>query len=110
MINGISLNTNEVGFEQIYVTGLLEGGQENVESLIVRDNLNAGQQTVYDDFVALIEDKMSLTIDNTLCAMSIDRITSVAITEDAVDLDYATLGANQAKVDAFCQLVADLTA
>lgn len=110
MINTISQNTNEANFEQAYVSGCLEEGGSHVSVIIERANLDAGQQTTYDDFIALGQDKSYFNIDNTTCLLSIDRMTSVAISTDTEALDHAAMsGADQSKVDAFCSLIETLT-
>jgi len=110
MINGISITTNEAGYEQVSINGTLSGGGPYVNVLAIRADLDAGQQTTYDDFLGLLQDKAYSTITNTVPMCSFDRITSVVVTEDAIDLDYNTMSAgDKTKVDAFVTLIDVLT-
>jgi hypothetical protein len=109
MIKGIS-NTI-AGFEQIYALGCLVVDTDQIELLMTRADLDAGQQTTYDNFIGLGNDKNWFNIDNTTCMLSFDRLTSTATVEDTEDLDYDAMSApDKAKVDAFVQLITDLLA
>ena len=111
MIYGVAQYTNEAGFEQLLVVGCPDGSSDGNDLRIERANLDAGQQTTYDDFIGLAQGKAYMTVANTTCKLSYDRITSAAVSEDTEDLDYATMSTpDKAKLNAFIQLVKDLLA
>jgi len=109
MINGISNTTSEPNFEQTYISGCLEEGGSHISLILLRADLDAGQQTIYDEFLALGQDNSYFNVDNTVCMLAFDRFTSSAITEGEVVIDYDTADpADKTKVDSFVSMVGDL--
>jgi len=111
MINGISNTTTEPNFEQTYVSGCLEEGGSHISLILLRADLDAGQQTIYDEFLALGLDNTYFNVDNTECMLAFDRFTSSAITiDEETIIDYDTADpADKTKVDDFVTLVGTLT-
>jgi citrate lyase gamma subunit len=87
MVTATSVTTDLPGIEHIAIAGTDDNG--NIfTSLLMRENLDASDQTIYDNAIALFGDNYNLTIDNTLSELSIDRMTSTVIdlgTSEVVD-------------------------
>jgi len=111
MINGISITTNEPSFEQIYASGCFDEETNHINALMVRADLDAGQQAIYDNFIGLAAGNVYFNIDNTTCLLALDRFTSEATVEGTIELDYATMSApDKLKVDEFVNMAHALTA
>lgn len=112
MIKVETLNSELADVEMIYVMCEEEEGTAPCFAVDVqRADLDTSQQTTYDNFVGLLGATQENEITNTICMMSINRGTSLAITDDATTTqDYSSDfdATQQGYVDAFLQLVKDL--
>lgn len=97
-----STTTDIPNIEHMAMAGTDDSG--NIFSTFLkREDLDVAEQTVYDDAVALFNNKWYTAIDNTLSELSIDRMTSAVIDQEAEEtVDYASMvEADKDKLRAF---------
>jgi len=107
MINLNSITTDELGFEQILVSGEVNiGNVDSIFLLILKSELDPSDITVYDNFISENSDGQIINIDGTLCQFSMDRITSLVIPEGLINVDVNSVPqARKDSIVAFCDLV-----
>ena len=91
MITGTSLTTNEANMEHMLVMGVAVPGEDPFTATVMREDLDAGQQTTYDAGVALVTGNAFTIIENTTSELAISRITSEVVAEDQGTFDFATM-------------------
>lgn len=111
MFTIISQNTTEANVEHMVID--LCNDPQHIDSsfsVIIRADLDAGQQATYDDFITLLGTNTFFEILNGPCRFAADRASSSPVTESTEgSLDYATASAaDKAKIDAIVQLALDL--
>jgi hypothetical protein len=97
-----STTTDIPNIEHMSMAGTDDSG--NIFSTFLkREDLDVAEQTIYDDAVALFNNKWHTTIDNTLSELTIDRMTSAVIDQDSEEVvDYTTMvEADKDKLRAF---------
>jgi hypothetical protein len=103
----MNAHVDNAGFEQLSASW----GEHLCD--IYYDDLDAPSKVIYDDAMGVIVADCICQIDNTPYELSIDRLTSSAINIVVDDvtktvIDYTALpAADQAKLDAFNQLLID---
>lgn len=102
MVTATSTTTDVANIEHMAIAGNDDSGNP-FASTIMRENLTAAEQTVYDDAVALFGNNGRTNINNTLSELWIDRMTSTVVDPEATeDVDYAAMAeADKDKLRAF---------
>lgn len=111
MINVESLNSLEPNIEIIDVACKQDIITSSLIAInIKKKDLNIDQQTIYDNFMGLLESTKENEIINTPCMLSIARATSEIVNEGLTKKDY-TIDLNitqQGYINEFVQLIVDL--
>lgn len=106
-----TLNSELPDVEMVYVAcEQYEGTSPCLTVDIQRSDLDDTQKVVYDNFVGLLGATRENEVSNSPCMLSINRGSSLAITEGTTQKDYTVDfdATQQGYVDAFVQLVIDL--
>lgn len=92
MVNIISTQTDKANTEQM----LLMGHHDDITTafinkLVKKENLDVAGKALYDEVVAIGGEKSFVTLSNTKSRLSVDRITSNAISLDKNEMDFDSL-------------------
>ena len=91
MITTTSTTTDIPNIEHMTIGGSDDSGNP-FTSTLMREDLDAGEQAIYDNAIALFTDVYNVDIENTLSELWIDRMTSVVIDyEGSETVDFSAL-------------------
>lgn len=115
MINSVSITTATVGTKKAFITGNFDDGVLVSNGVLTIDynNLTAGQQTTFNNFINnLLKTDKNVSIINlpNNSNFGIDYITdAVTFVDSSFEYDYTLVsGTVQGYIDAFNQLIIDL--
>jgi hypothetical protein len=92
MVVATSVTTDLPNIEHLSIAGKDDNG-DIFTALLMRENLDAGDQTTYDNAIGLFGNNYLLTINNTLSELTVDRVTSTVMDmegEETVDFNGYT--------------------
>ena len=92
MINALSIQTDLAGIEQMQAVGKVDTADAaSFISTLIYNDLSAPEKVTYDDALTLVASVNYTQIINTVAALGVNRMTSVALIEDEEIIDFDAL-------------------